>query len=453
MMPGTLSEAPWPDAIARPAAGEPGAGLPGPAPLGDAGAAPGAQVTARGATPRNPLLHAAGALLRALAAIQCAQEAPASGLRALHDRLAQEVLEFSRACDRAGLRHEHMLAARYALCTALDEALSCKPWAGGEQSSVGPWSQYALLQEFHQEGEGGRTVFLLITRLAAQPQDHRDVLELMLHILALGFMGDYRCRADGQQALDQVRRRLLGMLGGDTQALSVAPHAQAAPAAAPPGPWRGVLPWVLPAIALVLWAGFAWSWRGQVLQGSTAVREQLLSLRAEAEAALSRPAPSPSLAPQPEPVSAARADVDPRAWLATPIRAGQLEVAPEADGWRIGLRDARMFSQGSSELEPGVATLLRQVAAMLQAHGGQVLVLGYTDATGPRADPSLNQELSRRRAEAVAARLVHDGVPASRVRAIGRSSADPLGDNATEAGRARNRRVDIVLRGIPGGAP
>ena len=461
-MPGSLSD-PWANAApAAPPSSTPPPD-PGPYPGGVRTAPPGetadpARLLAKGSgvEARNPLLHAAAALLRALAAIQCAQEAPASGLRALHDRLAQEVLEFSRACDHAGLRHEHMLAARYALCTALDEALSCKPWAGGEHSSVGPWSQYALLQEFHQEGEGGRTVFLLIARLAAQPREHRDVLELMLHVLALGFMGDYRCRADGQQALDQVRRRLLGMLGGDLQPLPVAPHARVAAPPMPSGHWREVLPWGLPVLAVIAWGVCAWTWRGQVLQDSTSVREQLLSLRAEAEAALSRPppavvpvqAPAPSASPSASPPA-----FDPRVWLDTPLRAGQLDVTREAGGWRIGLRGTRMFAQGSGELEPGVSTLLSQIAAMLKSHGGQVLVLGYTDATGRRANPSLNQELSRRRAEAVAARLVHDGVASARVRALGRASADPLGDNATEAGRALNRRVDIVLSDTPEARP
>jgi type VI secretion system protein ImpK len=145
--------------------------------------------------------------------------------------------------------------------------------------------------------------------------------------------------------------------------------------------------------------------------------------------------------------------VDPRAWLDTPLRAGQLELRPEAGGWRIGLRGAPMFAQGSSEIDPGLSVLLRQIAAMARAHGGQLLVLGYTDATSRHADPAGNQALSQRRADAVAARLVHEGVDASHVRALGRASADPLGGNATAGGRARNRRVEIVLRAGAGAAP
>ncbi len=291
-----------------------------PSPVPDAGPA---------AAPTHALLDAAAPLLRALAAIQCAQEPPAAGLQPLHDRLAQEVLEFSRACDRAGLRQEQMLAARYALCTALDEALSCKPWAGGEQGSVGPWSQYALLQEFHQEGEGGRTVFPLIARLAAQPREHRDVLEVMLHILALGFMGDYRCRADGAQALEQVRRRLLCMLGGDTQPLTVAPHAMVARVPRPGRPWGGVLACWVALLGLSVPVACAGVWRSQVQQESTALREQLLGLRAQAESALARAAPQIEAQVGPARPSFDGA-VDPGAGSDAALRDGQLELGDNA---------------------------------------------------------------------------------------------------------------------------
>jgi type VI secretion system protein ImpK len=265
-------------------------------------------------------------------------------------------------------------------------------------------------------------------------------------------MGDYRCRADGAQALEQVRRRLLAMLGGDTQPVCVAPHARVACPPRPRRPWLGALPYAVPVLGLSVLAVCGWAWRGQAQQESSALRDQLLGLRAQAEAALARGGPDAAAhgASQQPSVDPA---VDPRAWLDTPLRAGQLELRPEAGGWRIGLRGAPMFAQGSSEIDPGLSVLLRQIAAMARAHGGQLLVLGYTDATSRHADPAGNQALSQRRADAVAARLVHEGVDASHVRALGRASADPLGDNATAGGRARNRRVEIVLRDGAGAAP
>lgn len=388
-------------------------------------------------TPR--LLHAAAGLLRALAAIQCADEAPAQGLKALHDRLAQEVLEFSRICDRAGLRHEHMLAARYALCTALDEALNRKPWAGGEHVSVGPWSQYALLQEFHQEGEGGTTVFLLIGRLAAQPQEHRDVLEVMLHILALGFMGDYGCRVDGSHALEQVRQRLSLMLGGTQAPIEFTRHARPLPAPAMPTRWRRLAGRIVPVLVLGALLALGTLWRNQLQRESASMRESLVGLRGAVDTALERSPRAPGTS------STADRESDPRAWLDAAVRAGRVDVQPESGGWRIAFRGDDMFAPGSSALEAGVLAPLAQVAAAVRSRPTSVLVLGYTDDTSRGRKPSINQELSQRRADAVARQLVLDGVPAEHLHALGRGSSDPRGDNSTPRGRARNRRVDIVL--------
>ncbi|MDE2119121.1 MAG: type IVB secretion system protein IcmH/DotU [Betaproteobacteria bacterium] len=397
--------------------------------------------------PSPRLLQAASALLRALAAIQCADQPPAEGLQALHDGLAREVVEFCRACDRAGIRHEHMLATRYALCTALDEALSCKPWAGGEQGSVGPWSRYALLQEFHQEGEGGKAVFLLIARLAAQPQQHREVLEVMLRILALGFMGDYRRRTDGQRELDGLRQHLLALLGGDVVAVDPAPHARRLEAHTPVRGWRP--PWWMVPAAVVLLALLASAriWTSNLEAPSRQLRESLLGLGASIETALRPPAPG---AAAPARLATAADPSDLQAWLSAPVRAGQLEVAREGDAWRIRFAGDSMFETGSSTLNPQLLPVLRQVADALRVRPGRVLITGHTDDTpGGREGEASNRALSLRRAAAVAAQLQRLGVEASRLSVQGLGSADPIGDNATAEGRVRNRRVDIVLGGSP----
>jgi outer membrane protein OmpA-like peptidoglycan-associated protein len=75
---------------------------------------------------------------------------------------------------------------------------------------------------------------------------------------------------------------------------------------------------------------------------------------------------------------------------------------------------------------------------------GTLRVEGHTDITG---GDGINESLSRRRAEAVRAALIQRGVAPSRIIAAGYGSAQPLGDNATEDGRAMNRRIEIrILR-------
>ncbi|EQD77955.1 OmpA/MotB domain-containing protein [mine drainage metagenome] len=74
-------------------------------------------------------------------------------------------------------------------------------------------------------------------------------------------------------------------------------------------------------------------------------------------------------------------------------------------------------------------------------------MIGYTDDTGSAA---ANLVLSRQRAQAVAQTLVAHGVRASRIHVEGRGEADPIASNATPEGRARNRRVVVILRGVNG---
>jgi outer membrane protein OmpA-like peptidoglycan-associated protein len=72
----------------------------------------------------------------------------------------------------------------------------------------------------------------------------------------------------------------------------------------------------------------------------------------------------------------------------------------------------------------------------------KISLVGYTDSIGSDA---YNQGLSERRAEAVKAHLVADGVDAARIQTSGRGKADPVGDNATDQGRFENRRVEILI--------
>jgi len=74
------------------------------------------------------------------------------------------------------------------------------------------------------------------------------------------------------------------------------------------------------------------------------------------------------------------------------------------------------------------------------------VVEGHTDATGSEA---ANRELSLRRAIAVRDYLIGSGVPASATDVAGLGSSEPIAENSTNHGRARNRRVEIVVSGPP----
>ena len=101
------------------------------------------------------------------------------------------------------------------------------------------------------------------------------------------------------------------------------------------------------------------------------------------------------------------------------------------------------FLPGQPDLEADSAPLILTVITMLQKHPGLRLEIdGFTDSTG---DPRRNQRLSERRAEAVRALLVEGHIEQSRLDAVGLGGDQPVADNDTPEGRAKNRRIELAL--------
>lgn len=101
------------------------------------------------------------------------------------------------------------------------------------------------------------------------------------------------------------------------------------------------------------------------------------------------------------------------------------------------------FASGQAALTPDAAASVRALGIYLAAlRGGAVEVVGHTDSQGAAA---ANQALSERRAQQVRATLVAAGLDRGRVSARGAGASRPVADNDSAAGRARNRRVEIVV--------
>ena len=101
------------------------------------------------------------------------------------------------------------------------------------------------------------------------------------------------------------------------------------------------------------------------------------------------------------------------------------------------------FATGSAQLAPGLEPVLSRFAQTLAENPKTtVRIVGHTDGTGSDA---INDPLSVNRASSVRNYLLGRGVAANRIAIDGRGARDPIADNATDAGRARNRRVDIFV--------
>jgi OOP family OmpA-OmpF porin len=105
-----------------------------------------------------------------------------------------------------------------------------------------------------------------------------------------------------------------------------------------------------------------------------------------------------------------------------------------------------LFDFDKATLHKGAETTLDELVAKLKSATtlNSVKVVGYTDSVGSVA---YNEKLSLRRAESVKNYLTEHGVPGDKITVEGKGKADPVADNKTKEGRAKNRRVEIEVDG------
>ncbi|HVP61852.1 MAG TPA: OmpA family protein [Myxococcaceae bacterium] len=118
------------------------------------------------------------------------------------------------------------------------------------------------------------------------------------------------------------------------------------------------------------------------------------------------------------------------------------DVKEDERGTIITLAGGIPFKTGKADLEKVAIDRLKVVADALKGTQRTILVEGHTDSTGR---PETNMKLSQARAETVRRYLVDYGIPADQIRAVGIGQDRPVADNKTAAGRAKNRRVEVIL--------
>ncbi|EPJ84108.1 MULTISPECIES: type IVB secretion system protein IcmH/DotU [Pseudomonas] len=204
----------------------------------------------------NVLVSAAAPLLGEVTALK--REDKTEELATLNARLCESMRAFDVAAAQSGAESSQVQAARYVLCTVLDEAVAMSPW--GDRSQ---WSKMSLLSKFQGETSGGEKFFHLLDRVLQNPSKYLPLLELMYVCLSLGFEGKYRVLPRGNVELEAIRdslyRQILNQRGEIPRELS--PH------------WEGlndgrrslvrIVPWWLVVIFTLIslaamYSGFAW---------------------------------------------------------------------------------------------------------------------------------------------------------------------------------------------------
>lgn len=122
-----------------------------------------------------------------------------------------------------------------------------------------------------------------------------------------------------------------------------------------------------------------------------------------------------------------------------------VQVSEQKDGsLKVNVPASVSFASGSAAIDARLHPTLDKIANTLNEYpASKITVAGHTDSVG---SAQANLELSSRRAAAVADYLAQRGVQRSRMTTEGRGETEPIADNATEAGRAQNRRVEMVIR-------
>lgn len=349
------------------------------------------------------------------------------GIDQLRQLLEQEVRVFQKLCEQANIRRDHMIGARYCLCTALDEAAMQTAWGKGGERGV-EWITNGLATIFHEDRQGGDKVYLLIGRLMTEPQEHRDLLQVIYRILSLGFEGRYRYEADGPRKHDAVRQRLYNEIMSQRAPVPVAlsPHWQS-DAKGRRASFYDFPVWITVVVLSLIVLGLFGYFRYELLTRSEAVQKQIADIG--------------RMTPPPAPPALHLKEL-----LKTEIAAGTVSVDEDSHHSAVTFRGDAMFPPGGMSVKAAMEPLIAKIAVEIAKVPGKVTVLGYTDNVPIRSRQfASNKALSEERATQVMQMLQAAGVPANRLEAVGKGDADPVGENSTVTGRAQNRRVEITV--------
>lgn len=375
----------------------------------------------------NPLITAANPLFNATMALRTTLNN--HDLVGLRDYFVQGIKSFESQAKTAGISPEKVIASRYALCTFIDESISSTPWGSEE------WGKHSLLIQFHNETVGGEKFFHLLAKLAENPKMNLDMLEFMYVCLTLGFEGRYRVINNGKSQLEILRERLAQTIAKEHNKFErdLSPHWQSATYKR--NKFFLFMPlWILTSLCGLALLTTYLSLSFLLSDASDPVFAQIQSIRTtdtiKHRLPISQPPVNPYLTE----------------FLAQEINAKLLTVRFENNQHIITLLGDNIFLPGSTVISQNFGSVLKRIADALHQRSGQIQVIGHTDSSPIRTVqfPS-NWHLSQERARSTMQLLIKLGISSNRIRAEGRADAEPIASNTTPDGRARNRRVEIIV--------
>ncbi|HUO54912.1 MAG TPA: type IVB secretion system protein IcmH/DotU [Rhodoblastus sp.] len=386
----------------------------------------------------NPIMRAAGPLLLLLGRLRVA------ALRASFASLMEQVVEavkfFEKDIRAAGVPEGRADAAKYLICATADDIVQNIPT---EDRHV--WAQYSMLSRFFGERIGGVRFFDELERLLVDPAQNYDVLELQHACMALGFQGVYRASGVAglqtrQRTLYETLRRVKPRPFGP-----LSPHWEGQNLGLRRSRFRAPAWAIAGVIALCAFLGFLLL-RSRVTDRAEAVAGEIHALHPDTKIALQRRIPTAPPKIQPSAQQATQLDRI-RAGLASDN--GACAITADAEGGWVVIRVCNLilFNSGDAKVLPQFAPEAKRIGAVIEKEAGPVRIVGHTDnvALSPANRFQSNFNLSVERAKAVAAVLKPMLSDPGRIAVEGKGPDQPIASNATADGRARNRRVEILV--------
>jgi type VI secretion system protein ImpK len=432
---------------------------------------PGPMVTGTGV---NPLVATASPLLTLIATLQKTERlADPMGLRA---RIVRQMRELGANTQQTRQTPETLKAASYCLCTAIDEAVLRTPWGANSE-----WRKLSLLRELHGDAWGGEKFFEILQGRMQDPGPNIDLLELMYLCIALGFQGKYVMLDDGKAKLDRKTEELYELIRrqrGDIER-DLSPHweneEEARVTLDHPMPI-----WVIAAVAAALLLTAYLGFRYFLANASAPALDQFADFGTKPPTPQIEP-PPPRPEPTPvvllDPSTGERRVVTPQAKpeppLIEPPPSPAVNIAdeltgflqPEIDEGLVTVEDSAtettvrisapagvaLFASGSDQIAPRFMDVVERVRSGLALHqpniSGDIIVVGHTDNVPIRRSLRFqdNYDLSLARAASVAKVLLAEPGITSTIEKAGKGASEPIADNRTREGRAKNRRVEILI--------
>lgn len=330
----------------------------------------------------------------------------------------------------------------------LDDIVLNTPWGG--QSS---WPRQPLTATLYGDVDAGEKFFVRAEELLRYPDRDSDMLELVFMCLSFGFRGMHRVTgARGESELTSLRAQLARHVRNpDADDMALSPH------------WKGVTApqekqafavpyWAIAIVALVLMLGI-YVGLSMRLTGQSERLYTLASVLPPPERAqVFRPVRDTERVPEIvlETVSLEMLPLfaDAASPEDLPALTGREDVSLVVIA--IQATDPEVFRSAKADINEDYRDLIASIARVIIENGdfiGSVSIVGHTDSIPvQRSNPfATNQGLSEARAQTIAELLIAAGVSGDLVSASGKAAAEPIGDNATREGRARNRRVEIII--------